>query len=74
MNRAHWVPLYSSEFNIVKFLLTDLGNESFIYKDEIKALSSLKCHAVLCQGGSLCYIIIFVQFLSSKELTVLAEC
>ena len=74
MNRAHKVPLYSNEFNIVIFLLTDLGNESFIHKDEIKALSSLKCHTVLCQWGSLYYIIIFVQFLSSKELNVLTEC
>ena len=32
-----------------QILLTDLGNESFIHKDEIKALSSLKCHTVLCQ-------------------------
>ena len=74
MNRAHWVPRYSNELNRVIFLLTDLGNESFIYKDEIKTLSSLKCQAVLCQWGSLCYIIIFVQFLSSKELNILAEC
>lgn len=42
MNKVHsyWIFMYNSEFNRVKFLLTDIGNVSFIYKAAVKTLPS----------------------------------
>lgn len=36
MNRALWILIYNSVFNVANFLLTNIGNESFTYKDAIK--------------------------------------
>lgn len=42
MNKVHsyWIFMYNSEFNVVKFLLTDIRNISFIDKDAVKTLPS----------------------------------